>query len=162
VGKTVGFTQTTGVRTADGLFSTSRRAGKLLSVPAKLRCLVAREAEKKRIAALGRDLAHLRGRISELYTRIGERACNSPQVDRSFLSADPELEALASMVRDLQAETRELEQGPPGGAVMPSAPERDESVCAVAQAGPSTGDSPVIDAVPSLVAEEHKEPPTGA
>jgi hypothetical protein len=162
VGKTAGLAQTTGVKTADGLLAAGRQAGKVLAVPAKLRSLVARETEKKQKAEVQRAIRDLRSRIVALYTRIGKRVHTSPQADRFQLSADPQLEAMVSMVRDLEAEIRQLEEQLPGGLATPQSPEREESAPTVASPGLRTEDAPVGESASAPAAAVPQEPPSGA
>jgi len=162
MGHTAGLAQTTGVKTADGLFAAARRAGELLSAPRKLHALVAQGTEKKRQVQLSREIEHVSSRIGELYTRIGERVCNSPEIDRFVRSAEPQLEALISMVRDLEAESRALEQRLQCSGPGPPAPEHDESASVMAHTEPGPENWPAGDVAGSPAVETRQEPPSGA
>lgn len=108
MGRTVGLAQSSGAKTADGIFAAGRQTGKLLHVPSKLKTLVAFGTEKKRKVEAEVEIERLGRRIERLYARIGERICHSPLFDRSLLSIDPQLEALVSTVRDLEVEVNDL------------------------------------------------------
>jgi hypothetical protein len=110
LGKTAGLAQATGAKTADRLLATGKQARKILKVPSKLRSLVSYGTQKERKAEMDFEMERLGRRIAKLYTRIGERICHSPLIDRVLLSADPQMEALVSTLRDLEAEVAELQQ----------------------------------------------------
>lgn len=106
IGKTVGLAQSTGAKTAEGVFAAGRQAGQLLHVPSNLRSLVAYDKEQQRKAEA--EIERLSRRIERLYTRIGERICHSPLFDRSLLPMDPQLEAFVATVRELELEAHNL------------------------------------------------------
>lgn len=160
MGKTAGLARTAGVKVADGLFAAGGQAAKLLSVPAKVRSFVAHKTRQKR-AELSRESADLRCRITELYTRIGKRACDSPQIDPSLLLWDPQLEALMSAVQDLEAERRKHEQHAQGDPAAPAAPECKESGCTVEQTAVRSADAQAGESFPAPAGQERPDPPAG-
>jgi hypothetical protein len=157
MGKTAGLARTAGVKAADGLFAAG---GQVLSVPAKVRSFVAHKTRQKR-AELSRESADLRSRITELYTRIGKRVCDSPQIDPSLLLWDPQLEALISAVQDLEAERRKHEQHAQGGPATSAAPECKESGSTVEQTGVRSADAQAGESFPAPAGQERPDPPAG-
>ena len=149
MGETAGLAQTTGEKAAHGLLAASRQAGRLFAIPSKLRSLVTHQTEKKRRAEVRREIKHLRRRINVLHTRIGERVCNSPLLDRPCLPADPQVEAMVSAVQDLEAEVRQLEQELPGCAAIPLAQEHEDSIRPAGPTEPGGADAPLGDTGPS-------------
>ena len=135
MGKTAGLAQSAGVKTASGLLAARGPAGKLLSVPAKVRSFVAEKTGRKRPAGLSRETEDLQSRIRELHARIGKAVCDSPQLDRFVLAADPQLEALISAVQDLGAKRREYGRCAPGGPPPAATAPRAECVCTPEPAG---------------------------
>lgn len=159
MGKTVGLARTAGVKTADGLLAAGGQAGKLLSVPAKLRSFVAHKTRQQRWAGVSRESADRRSRIAELYTRIGRRICESAQIDRSILSADPEVAALMLAVRDLEAERSEHEQRAPGGPATSADPGCIESGSTVTQTEACPADAQASQFHSSPAEQERPDPP---
>lgn len=161
MGKTAGLAQSAGVKTASGLRAARGPAGKLLSVPAKVRSFVAHKTGPKRPAGLSRASEDLQSRIHELHTRIGTAVCDSPQLDRFLLAADPQLEALISAVQDLEAKKRAHEQRVPGGPPLAATSARGASVCTTEHAGACSEDAQAGAGAPSSAGATRQEPLAG-
>ena len=161
MGKTAGLARNTGAKTADGLLAAGRQAGKLLYVPSKLRSIAAPQTEKEPQGECDLETECLRCRIETLYTRIGERICHSPLVDRAGLSADSQIEAILSTVRDLEIEMTYLQQRDQDLTEMSHSPDRQESPTAAGQTELPAEESGAGKSAPSPAPEKRQAPPTG-
>jgi len=143
LGKTVGLTQTAGVKTAGGIFSASRRvgrkAGRLIRAPFKLGSWVSSGQKKRHELELQLEVERLRDRIERLHVKIGERVCHSPVLDRSILTTDPRLEALVSTALNYELKVENLRQRVLTVPEGPPPPEDAGSPSAGAPAEPGPG-----------------------